>query len=437
MHRQPQPQSDHARQQHDHAQRTHAHHASVPGVEFDLAAVHALAVLPPTLTASLFLPTHRAGSDTPQDHIRLKNMLHEARSLMLGADAAPALDKSVKSAKNLGDVEDKEREARVDMILAPALALLEARLFWAHPQDGLALFCSDQGLRQMWLPAAIPELVVVGAHCHVKPLMPLLQGDGDFYMLELTQHGVLLHAGSRFALRTIALPGAPDSTEAALGVIDGEHRAEVRTVHRNGHDAGHGGSVYLGTVGDDDAKERIKQYFRRIDSSVCSLLHAQHAPLVTAGVGYLLPLYWDVNRYQFLIQAGISNNTDLLTIGALHDRAWEIVAPHFSKADDAARERYGQLRGSARASDDLATILRAVYQGRVEDLFIASDTERWGTYDPLADKLREHEPRTANDADLLNTALIQALVTRVRTQVVPRAQMPAGSSDVAAVFRYS
>ncbi len=425
MHNKPQPEPAHASQQHEHAQRSHAHHASVPGVGLDLATIHALAVLPTTLTASIFLPTHRAGSDTRQDHIRLKNLLHQARALLIGADDVPVLGGSAKSTH-------KEREAHADAILAPAMELLETPAFWAHPQDGLALFCSDQGLRQIWLPVMMPELVVVGAHCHLKPLMPLLQGDGDFYLLELTQHGVLLHAGSRFGLRPIDLPGAPDSIEAALGVIDGEHRAEVRTLHGSVH----GASVYSGNVGDEDAKERIKQYFRRIDASVCGLLHAQRAPLVTAGVGYLLPLYWDVNRYPFLIQAGISNNTDLVKVQTLHDRAWEMVAPHFSKADDEARERYGQLRSSDRASDDLATILRAVHQGRVEDLFIASDSERWGTYDALSDKLREHEPRAAHDSDLLNTALIQALATRVRTQVVPRAQMPAGSSDVAAVFRY-
>ncbi len=408
MHRHPLPQSVLERQQRERQHRPHAH--AVPLADLDLSEVHTLADRPPALTASIYLPTHRSGSDVQQDHIRLKNLFSHARSMLVEA----------------------ADDERADAILAPAITLSGAAAFWAHPADGLALFCSADGVRHLWLPTVMPELAVVSGHCHLKPLMPLLQGDGRFYLLELTQHGVDLHVGSHVGLKSIPLPGAPPSIEEALGVSDTEHHAEVRRLHRSGE----GSLVYNGgTVGDDDAKERIKQFFRKIDSCVCALLHAERAPLVIAGVGYLLPLYWDVNRYPFLIQAGITGSPEQNAMPALHDRAWEIVAPHFSKADDEAGERYAQLRGSARASDDLATVLRAAYQGRIEDLFVASDTERWGSYEVLGDKVREHEPRRANDDDLLNVALLQAIATRARTQVLPRAQMPDGS-DVAAVFRY-
>lgn len=409
MHRKPMTQAAHHQQHHEH--RHQAHDASAPNtaMHLDLVAVHALAIQPPSLTASIYLPTHRFGPDRQQDHTRAKNLLHQARR-MLDATAG---------------------EQRAGTIIAPALTAIEHPDFWTHPGDGLALFCRESGFQHLWVPATMPEQAMVSEHCHIKPLMPLLQGDGRFYLLELTQHGVHLYTGSRFGLSEIALPGAPASIDEALGHPESEHHTEVRTVHAAGRGAPH----YFGTVGDERAKDRIKEYFRRVDTCVCGLLHDQRAPLVTAGVEYLLPLYWEVNHYPHLVQGMIPGNPDHLTSISLHDRAWAVVAPQFAKAADAARERYAPLRGSERASNDLSDILRAAVLGRVEDLFVASDCERWGSYDKGDDKLREHDPRWPDDDDLLNLALISALATRAHVQVVPQALMP-HQSVIAAVFRY-
>lgn len=375
----------------------------------ELGALQALAGLPAEFTISLFLPTHRGSSGRHEDHIRLKNLLQGARHL-------------------IGETAGKEH---ADSMLAQVLALTETKNFWDHPLEGLALFSRAGSVRHVWSPTTLPELLVSGQHCHLKPLMPLLQGDGTFYLLELTQHGVQLHRGTRFGLQPIALPGAPSSLAEVLGSADGEHHVGVRTVHG----AGSGSSMYFGTGTEDDAKENIKQYFRRIDSCICALLHAERAPLVTAGVGYLLPLYWEVNRYAHLIQAGVTGSPERTEIRGLHARAWDIVAPHFAIGDDAARERFAQLASTARTTTDLGEVLRAAHQGRIEDLFIAGDAARWGTYDVPTDKLREYEPRRDQDEDLLNTALVQTLATRAGVQVLPQAQIP-GGGEVAAVLRY-
>ncbi len=320
MYRQPMPQKAHDRQDRERAKHG-GHEQPGPGViaALDPAVVRALAARAPALTTSIFLPTHRAGSDRHQDHTRMKNLIHQARQL-LGA----TID-----------------EARVDKQLSPLVALSEDPGFWAHPQEGLALFISDAGVSHLWLPASVREQVVVCEHCHIKPLLPLLQGDGRFYVLELTQHGVHLFAGSRLGLNPVALPGALDSIEADKGAVDHEHRTEPRTVQGGAQHA----SMYFGGVGDVRAKDAVSHYFRGIDASVCALLHAEHAPLVTVGVEYLLPLYREVNSYPHLVPHGIPVNPAPLTAATLHERAWEVVAPHFQAAVAGARERYAQPAG--------------------------------------------------------------------------------------------
>jgi Bacterial archaeo-eukaryotic release factor family 3 len=376
---------------------------------FNLAAIQAFAALPSTLTVSIYLPTHRVCSLRQQDHIVMKTLLREARRQMASTT----------------------KQTLVKTILDPVYEAIEQADFWNHPGDGLVLFCRENYFQYYWLPASVPELTVVGHHCHLMPLMPIEQGAGRFYVLELTQHGVHLHAGSRFGLNPMALPGAPASVENAPHHLDPEHHTEVRAIHRGGQ----GAIRYFGTAGDEGAKARISDYFRRIDACVCAALHGDHAPLVIAGVDYLLPLYHVVNHYPQLLATGISGNPDFLPTTTLHERAWEVVAPRLNMMDENTRERFAYFRSQGLASDELTAVLRAAFQGRVKDLFIASDRERWGSYSPITDILREHSPAWPNDDNLLNLALIAALKTGAHIMVLPHTQMP-DQGTIAAIFRY-
>ena len=68
---------------------------------------------------SIYLPTHRAGSDIQQDPIRLKNLLRRAEE-SLGAGGM--------------------RGAAARELLQPARELIDDRAFWHYQGDGLALF---------------------------------------------------------------------------------------------------------------------------------------------------------------------------------------------------------------------------------------------------------------------------------------------------------
>lgn len=378
-------------------------------IQPDLAGISALASRAPGLTTSIYLPTHRAGADRHQDHVRVKNLLHAAQLMLDGsANGGPAV-----------------------AMLAHVAEAIQDPGFWAHPGEGLAIFCDVGGFQHVWLPVTMPELVVVSEHCHLKPLIPLFQGDGRFYLLDLTQHGVRLFMGTRFGMQPIELPDAPASVEEALGPTDSERHSGERLINA----AGQGSSRNFGTVGDERSKDRIKSYFQRIDTCVCALLHGELTPLVIAGVDYLLPIYAGINHYPHLMAAGIPGNPHSSQTALMHERAWGVVVPHFAKTANEAGERFARLNGSGRTTSDLKVVLSAVTQGRVDELFIASDRERWGSYDTLHDVVREHELRWPDDEDLLNLALITALASGSRVLVLPLALMP-GQQEIAAILRY-
>lgn len=53
---------------------------------------------------------------------------------------------------------------------------------------------------------------------------------------------------------------------------------------------GKNGAIFYG-AGIEDAKERIHEYFQLINKGLHDLLREEHAPLILAGVKYLLPIY--------------------------------------------------------------------------------------------------------------------------------------------------
>jgi hypothetical protein len=115
---------------------------------------------------SMFLPTHRAGKETQQDPLRLRNHIRAAENRLLL---------------------DHLRTTQVEHLLQPIQALLEDEPFCLRPGDGLALFRSPDMFRTYWLPSSFQEQVVVTGHFYLKPLLPFLSKDERFSILAREQ----------------------------------------------------------------------------------------------------------------------------------------------------------------------------------------------------------------------------------------------------------
>src|SRR5215208_2020314 len=297
---------------------------------------------PEGLCVSIFLPTHQAGAQTQQDPIRLKNVLREAEEQLLAKEF---------------------RAPEAEELLGPARKLLDDSVFWRHQSDGLAIFLAAGVFRYYRLPLNFEDLVVVADRYYLKPLLPLLTGDGQFYVLALSQNEVRLLRATRHSVRY-------DDQEKQLqfhtGTVGGRGG---RAAIFHGHEP-------------DDPKDDILRYFRQIDRGVQELLKGSQAPLVLVGVDYLLPIYREVSRYPHTIDEGVTGNPESLSPEELHERTWDAVRPRFSEAQQNAAARYRQLAGTGQTSRDVREIVAAAYYGRVETLFAASGTQQWGVFDP-------------------------------------------------------
>jgi hypothetical protein len=357
---------------------------------------------------SVYVPAHRGGAE--EDPIRWRRHLTEAEEHLAKAGW---------------------RAAEIKELLAPGRRLLEDVSFWKYQSDGLAAFLAPQFLRLFRLPLAFQDTVVVGKRFSIVPLLPLLTGNGRFFVLALSQKAVRLLQGTRHSVSEIDLKGVPRNLAEALLTHD---RDEPLTFHTRPTSGGGWGTIFEGHgVGIDDAKDDLLRYFQGIDRGLHSLLREEKAPLVLAAVDYLQPIYRQANTYAHLLEQGIEGNPDRLSRQELHDRAWPLVQPLFEAEQKRAAAQYLQLAGTGRASGDLNAVVAAAYEGRVETLFVALGRQVWGVFDPSTGRVDHHKERHFGDVDLLDLAAAHTLLHGRTVYAVEREQVPS-KADVAGIF---
>jgi hypothetical protein len=366
---------------------------------------------------AIYQPAHRVGPDTRaydrQDVIRFKNLLRDAETRLTSGGA---------------------RAREVEDLLEPARRLLDDPSFWRYQSDGLAVFVAPGMLRTFRVPFPFDELVVVAPRFHVKPLLALLTGDGLFYVLSLSQNEVRLFAGTRDHLGEVELPEGPRSLAEALRHDDPERQLQFHTGTPAGGDRrpaifhGHG-------TGIDDAKPNLLRFCQLVDRAVVRVIRDGSVPLILASVDYLAAIYRDANTHSALLQAGVAGNPDRLRPDELHARVWPLVEPHFRRDRAEAIARYRALKGTDRAAHEVAEVVLAARDGRVDVLFVAVGVRTWGTVDAEARAVQIGAEATGQNEDLLNLAAVDTLQRQGTVYALPPAEMP-DEAPVAAVLRY-
>lgn len=364
---------------------------------------------------SLYAPTHPTGLETRQDPIRFRNLLRDTETQLL--------------ARRL-------RFPDVRRLLEPAYALLEDSYFWRHQSNGLALFLAP-GLRRCYhLPIEFEERAIIAHHFHIRPLLPLVSGDERFYVLALSQQAVKVYEGTRRGLHEIELRNAPTNVADALQYDSFERHLSYRSAGPAPAGAGRAAAVFYGRGDEHDPKGQIASYFRQVDEGVRHLLQGSCAPVVLAGVDYVLPIYRGVSKLPHLASEAVTGNPDDLDGIELRHQAWSVLQPYFQRKQEEAALQYRQLAETPRASNHLKTIVQAAYHKRVAILFTAVGPAQWGQFDREtgAARLRRAKLRPG-DEDLVNVAAVYALLNGGTVYAAEPAHMPC-DTPLAALFRY-
>lgn len=369
---------------------------------------------------SIYMPTVKAGAETQQNPIRFKNMIKQAEAQL---------------------ADDEFQRTDASDLLQPALEL-DHNDFWQHQDEGLAIFLADGFFRYYHLPMPVDEFVLVSDRFHLKPLMPLLTtGEGKFYVLALSQKQVRFFKASRYGIEEVEVEGLPTSLDEALQYDETAKEGQFRISTSKGgtsNAAQQAGEFHgQGSPDRDEHQKDILQFFYLVDKALHEVLRNQKAPLVMAGVEYLMPIYREANTYQHLVDDdGIhTENVQVVKPEELHQKALEVVEPRFAKAEQDAIEYYYEASGAGRTCTNPQEAIPAAYYGRIEQLFVPIGVQQWGNFDFQANELHIHPDAEPGDEDLLDAAAVQTLLNGGTVYAVEPEKVPE-SAAIAAVFRY-
>lgn len=188
-------------------------------------------------------------------------------------------------------------------------------------------------------------------------------------------------------------------------------------------------------AGNEDHKNDLLSYFRQVNNGLESFFKNQQAPLILAGVDYLLPIYHEANTYSHLLPDGITGNPETLTLEELHTQAWQIAQPYFDLTKVSTISHYEELQGSEKTANTIEKVVTAAYFQRVETLFVPIDKTVWGIFDPVRNSIQIHAQQETGDEDLLDLAALHTLTNGGTVYAVEQGDVPEHKA-IAAIVRY-
>lgn len=365
---------------------------------------------------SIYAPMVEAGTETRQNRIRFKNMVQRAeQELQQRWELSP--------------------EACREFV-APLERWIDDHEFWQHQGPGLAAYRASDLTDRFKLPLQVRERVVVRERFDIGSLLPLLTGDGRYYVLALSQNSVRLFEATRDGFQERDLGDTPRSLiEAVGGEIEETHlQYHTSSGRRSGAD---GSPVYHGQGGgDDDRTREVSLFVKRVATGVDARLPSG-SPLVLACVEYLAPIYRRASEHQALVEGLVAGNPEHLSPQQLHSRSWELVEPIFTSRREELLETYAARAGTGRTAAGIEETLLAALDGRVEVLFVERGAEVPGRFDPEARVVTpvaaEREP---GDRDLKEEAAVQTLLHGGAVFALEPQEMPAEDGVSAALLRF-
>ena len=363
---------------------------------------------------SLYQPTYRAFPEAQQNVVRYRNLLKELKA---------ALEQKYRGADHSGVLEPFER-------------LLEDDEFWAHPQDGIAVFGADGFFQVEKVQRPVPEIVVANDHLYLRPLVRVFQSEDTYQILALDRESVTMYQGNRYVVDEIVMaPSVPRTIEQALGDRVTLQGVDKKGTRGPGGRAGHPGAGAFHGHGSklDEPALDTERFFRAIDRAVMEA-HSKPAelPLILAALPEYHSTFREISHNPWLLEEAIPRHPGLMKPDELRDAAWRVMEPRYHKRFQALLDAYHAAKARGLATDDLTHAVEFATDGRVGTLLLEADRR-------IPGHVEGRMPRRVDDGpgvgDVLDDLAERVLKTGGQVVVAPLGSMPT-DRGLAAVFRY-
>lgn len=345
---------------------------------------------------SLFMPTHRTSPDNKKDSLVFKNLVNQIEDTL----------KERNELSLFSNLIGKLRELQNDS------------LFWTHQKEGLGILADNENISIYQVNRSFDESATVGSLFYIKPLLRHFQSSDQYYLLGLYKDAFQVFEGNRYGFGLIDFPADKAMTITEVLGGPGELNASYDPRLRN-HQSTR-----------DDNRLDVERFYRYVHKFIDSELDVSvNKPVILIGTSELVGIFRSLGDKEAVLDKAIIQSTESVfeNINDLNVLVWEILEPHFLKKTQTLENLYEQLQMKEQSSSDIADIITALHDGKVQTLVLEADRKIDNIYESLADYSQEDETLSIL-ADI-------ALKNGVNVVVLPGIRMP-NDSGAFALYRY-
>lgn len=282
----------------------------------------------PSLTITL--PASRRGPENRQIPIRLRNLAGQAVERLHG--------------------EFNKRDA--EPLLVRLEKLVES-INYRHTLDGLALFVNRDFARAIHLPFPLKERVVVDKTFFTRDLVFAINRTPRYWTLVLSEKPTRLFECTR-----------DDFTE----IQDGNFPIV--------HDGPGGQEPLPGGYGIEKTSyrdERHRQFFRKVDANLKTVLAQDPLPLVVVGVDRFLAFFNEVTHHGRSIFATLTGSHDKTSPAELARLVWPLAKASFAEKRKEVLLELDKAVGERKVVSSVGEVWRMAHEGRGRLLLVEED----------------------------------------------------------------
>ncbi|MEH2495738.1 hypothetical protein V1294_002217 [Bradyrhizobium sp. AZCC 1678] len=347
---------------------------------------------------SIYLRTSPVTQETIGDRIELKNLVKQGIHQLEAAGT------------------DKRRVAALAEHLDD---LIDDDEFWRFQARSLAVLATPDNIRTFRLPNALEPLVEVSDRFFLKPLLRAVTFPHACYVLALSEAMV----------RVIEVPADLPATRVK---VEGMPKCAASAVGRSTlNDRSPSGRIQ----GAEGQKVRLRQFARKVDSSLRALLAGIDIPLVLAALQPLASIYRSVNTYAHLTPTGIDGSPDALTDAEVAARARSVLDDLYRDEIAAFVSRFQARENQRRATTDIVQAARAATCGAIETLLVDIDEVVPGKVSEVDGSTTFADRPSAGSYGVVDEIARRVIHAGGRVLGVRKIDIPGGKS-LAAVLRY-
>ena len=319
-----------------------------------------------------------------------------------------------------------------DALMGPIRELAMAAETAGLWSNSLILFRSPDVFRYYRLYRSVPQAMEAAEdRFQIRPLLAALGTEQRFHVLGLSRKHIRLLDCTQYRTEEARIDNVvQQDMREWLKIRQPDHVLDNRAVA--GPSVGSMKGVTFGTSADREREnEYVSHFFKEVDKGLNTLLRADSAPLLLAGVESEVAIYRRVSSNPRLHEKAVNGSPDGLPDQELHRRAMEQIMQSYSKPVEKALSDFEKYRDTGRISTDHHEIVRAAWEGRVLDLLISEGAELRGTWNEEKRDIETDNPRE----DLLNAAALQTVLHGGQAFVLEAKKMPL-SQEAVAVLRF-